>query len=218
MRPILKLMPAPFIPLPEQDAPISTAWGMVVAIRNVGHVLTAVAFTSCAALAACCWLTCPRPESARRLKQQNALPRFVPGIARTVSRLRLALYLMALLMGFTIVYTHAVLNWPLAMFKPDSTAAKEGKALVDALVLYWSVAFTAAIAIVYVPIAYVIARRVEAVISLETENLSHENALAWPAKNGLVFSIATEAKALLAMFVPIIAGVAGASIKGLIGG
>ena len=60
-------------------------------------------------------------------------------------------------------------------------------------------------------------RRVERIIALETASHSHADAQAWPAKNGFVFSVASEVKALIAMFAPMLAGIAGSSIKGLLG-
>jgi hypothetical protein len=219
MRPVLKLLPSPFAPLPAEGYErAATAWGLIGAIRNVLHVFTVIAFTACAALAACCWLTCPGAARTRSLAAAKTLDPVVPRVARSVSRLRLALYLMALLMGFSIIYMHAYLGWPLSLYVPDSENGRHARALADTLVLYWSVAFTAAIAAVYVPIAYVVSRRVEAIIAAETKDMPHADALAWPAKNGLVFSVASEVKALVAMFAPVIAGIAGSSIKGLIGG
>lgn len=218
MRPVLKLLPSPFAPLPAEGyGHTATAWGLVGIIRNVLHVVTVLAFTACAALAACCWLTCPGAARTRDLAKADTLDPVVPRVARSVSRLRLALYLMALMMGFSIIYMHAYLGWPLSLYTPETAIGREARALADTLILYWSVAFTAAIAAVYVPIAYVVSRRVEQIIAIETRNLPHADALAWPAKNGLVFSVASEVKALIAMFVPIIAGIAGSSIKGLIG-
>lgn len=218
MRPVLKLLPSPFAPLPvDGTARAASAWGLIGTIRNVLHVFTVVAFTACAALAACCWLTCPGAARTRTLAKAKSLDPVVPRVAKSVSRLRLALYLMALLMGFSIIYMHAYLGWPLALYLPETEQGRHARALADTLILYWSVAYTAAIAAVYVPIAYVVSRRVEAIIAAETDGLPHADALAWPAKNGLVFSVASEVKALVAMFAPILAGIAGSSIKGLLG-
>lgn len=190
----------------------------IVNVMAVANALSLAA--SLALVAACCWLLLPvqikpdaRDSELLELDSATLLRRNLSPITHRLRHLRVFLYVATLLLVVGVLRMQAVMDWVLTFLLPNDAEALKGLTSTVSGVI--SAFYSLVLAAVYLPAAYVLKTRAEAVI--DTSGAAEE--VKGKIREDTVFSQSLNAvlPRLAALFGPLLAGPFAALVDRLVG-
>ncbi len=137
-------------------------------------------------------------------------------VAARMSRLKMFIGIVSVLLVAGVLHTIAWLRWPTALIA-DEQAGRLVTDFSETMGMYWGATFSLLIATFYIPAAWSLAKQAEAIITAQPHQTQGMDRQDWLQKHSLSLSPLQQLPQLFAILAPLLAGPVGGTLARLPG-